>query len=276
MTQITGLHHITLVTADARRNAAFYTGSLGMRLVKKTVNFDDPSAYHLYYADAAATAGTAVTFFEWKHAVRGSPGVGGTQHMTLAYNDAGSNSDTPRFVTDPDGTRIALHGSPHSAAYAQIASVTVLASDLARAEAFYAGVLGMHTHKPSEGEWGWSATPETPIVLRYLKANPGAARARMGAGQAHHFALSVPDDATQQVFLDRLRSAGLRVSDVLDRNYFHSIYTSDPDGHIVEIATVNPGFAVDEAPDKLGQKLMLPAWFEAHRAQIEANLTPLT
>ncbi len=271
MTAITGLHHITLVTRSAQPNRDFYTKTLGLRLVKKTVNFDDPSAYHLYYGDTNASPGTAITFFEWKHATPGSPGIGGTQHLSLCFGSGGAST---RLI-DPDGVQIETLGEPNAQDYAGMARITAISSDLARTEAFYSGVLGLHTHKISPTEWAWSATATSPTVLHYLHAPRGTPRVRMGAGQTHHFALAVPDDATQLAFIKRIRAAGLRVTDVLDRSYFHSIYTNDPDGHIVEIATVPPGFTIDEPLEHLGEKLMLPAWLEPHRGEIEATLTPL-
>ncbi|MCX6018827.1 MAG: VOC family protein, partial [Chloroflexi bacterium] len=128
----------------------------------------------------------------------------------------------------------------------------------------------------SLNERTWSATPNDAPIVRAISKDPRQTpRARMGAGQTHHFAFAVSDDATQQSFLNRLTHAGLRVSPVMDRSYFDSIYTSDPDGHIVESATVPPGFAIDEPIDSLGQALKLPAWLEAHRSEIEGVLTPL-
>lgn len=269
---ISGLHHVTLGTADARRNFDYYTATLGMRLAKKTVNFDDPSSYHLYYTDAAATPGSAVTFFEWRGARRGAPGLGGTARITLSFGDA---SGPIEIVHDPDGTEYALRGD-RSAGYAALAELLIWSSDLDRAHAFYGDLLGLHRTESSVSECAWSATPHSAPIVRAVQKDPTRTpNARMGAGQTHHFAFAVADDTAQLQFRQRIAAAGLRVSPVMDRSYFHSIYTADPDGHIIELATVPPGFTIDEPLDSLGRQLKLPPWLESHRGRIEPTLTPL-
>lgn len=269
---ISGLHHVTLGTADARRNLAFHTGTLGMRLAKKTVNFDDPTSYHLYYTNAVATAGSAVTFFEWAGARRGAPGIGGVSRIALQYGD-GSGGE--RIVHDPDGVEYVLRGDVQ-AGYTRLSEVVVWSSDLDAAQLFYGDLLGLHAADAGPDERTWSAAPAAAPIVRALRRDPRATpRARMGAGQTHHFAFAVADDAAQLAFQRRIAEAGLRVSPVMDRSYFHSIYTADPDGLIIEIATVPPGFTADEPLDSLGRELRLPPWLEPHRAEIAASLTPL-
>lgn len=269
---ISGLHHVTLGTADAQRNFDYYTVALGMRLAKKTVNFDDPSSYHLYYTNATAASGSAITFFEWAGARRGAPGIGGTARITLTFGDGSGPSE---IVHDPDGVEYALRGD-RTTGYVALAEVLVWSSDLDRSHSFYGDVLGLHMTNISPTERAWSASPHsTPIVRAVWKDPARTPRASMGAGQTHHFAFAVADDAAQLRFQQHLSLAGLRVSPVMDRTYFHSIYTSDPDGHIVEIATVPPGFTVDESLASLGSSLQLPSWLEQHRAEIEQLLTPL-
>jgi glyoxalase family protein len=349
---ITGLHHITLVTADARANVAFYRDLLGLRLVKKTVNFDDPSAYHLYYGNADASPGSLITFFEWKHAGRGASGVGGTHHVALRVrdeeallkwkrylNDRGIGTqgirdrryfrslyfrdpegqvielatDAPGFTADgepadalgesfqpvPDAFRstsprgIALADRTHPEPVPHLTDdmqlrtgmhhITATASDLEATHTFFHGHLGLRRVKqtdnfdsPGMPHHYWATGDAQPgTVVTYFEASEGARRARIGAGQTHHFALSIPTEAEQAELRERLVAAGLRVSPVMDRVYFRSIYTNDPDGHIVEVATAGPGFAVDEAADALGERLMLPPWLEAQREQIASRLTPL-
>jgi glyoxalase family protein len=349
---VQGLHHITLVTTDARRNVDFYSETLGLRFVKKTVNFDDPSAYHLYYGDEAGSPGSAVTFFEWKGVPPGKPGIGGTHHFALAIpdydgllkwkrrlTDLGLRVDGPYdrhyftsiYFNDPDGTilEIATVGpgwamdeapdkigteyrqppedmmvanrdeariraetwpEPVPALSSDMAlshgmhHITAIGSDIHRTDAFYRGLLGMRLVKqtsnfddPKSAHWYWGVGDGQPgTLITYFERDPKREpRARMGAGQTHHFALSVPDEATQLDWREKLIRAGYRVSPVMDRTYFKSIYTNDPDGHIVELATAGPGFTVDEDPAHLGESLMLPPWLERDRADIEASLAPI-
>lgn len=350
---IQGLHHITLVASNAQRTVDFYTKVLGLRLVKQTVNFDDPGSYHLYFGDALGRPGSAITFFEWPHAPQGYPGIGGTHHFALLvadYNgllkwkrrltDLGVAVDGPfdrhYFVSiyfrDPDGSiieiatqgpgwtrdepaeslgtvhrdppaemlianrdaeRIAattwekpvplitkdmalLHGMHH---------ITAISSNIERTHEFFSDLLGMRRVKmtsnfddPESAHWYWGVGDGRPgTLITYFGRNPAKERpARMGAGQTHHFALAVPDEETQLAYREKLLAAGLRVSPVMDRVYFKSIYTNDPDGHIVELATLGPGFDADESPEALGQRLQLPPWLENRRAVIEQRLRPLT
>lgn len=354
MSQITGLHHITLVTADAQQNVDFYTRVLGLRLVKKTVNFDDPTAYHLYYGDHAGTPGSAITFFEWKHAESGRPGIGGTHHFALGVadengllkwkrrlSDFGLRVSGPYdrhyfksiYFNDPDGTilEIATLGpgwtmdepaesigttyvAPPTAMMvanrdeARIAAlswpdpvpditpdmalsfgmhhITAISSDIQRTADFFEGVLGMRRVKmtsnfddPDSAHWYWGVGEGKPgTLITYFERDPRDKRyhwVKMGAGQTHHFALAVPDEETQFALRERIVKAGVPVSEQRDRIYFKSIYSRDPDGHIVELATEGPGFAVDESVETMGTRLMLPPWLEAKRDLIDAILSPI-
>lgn len=351
---ILGLHHITLVCTNAQRTVDFYTGVLGLRLVKQTVNFDDPGAYHLYFGDETGRPGTAVTFFEWPRASQGRPGVGGTHHFALAvadYNgllkwkrrltDLGQQVDGPLdrhyfqsiYFRDPDGVIIeiatlgpgfavdeplATLGSAHcyppaemmvnNRDEARIATsswpepvlaitpdmalshgmhhITAIGTDIERTHAFFSGLLGLQRVKmtsnfddPTSAHWYWGVDNGRPgSLITYFERNPldqRYHRVLMGAGQTHHYAFAVADEETQLVYREKLLQAGLRVSPVMDRVYFKSIYSSDPDGHIVEIATAGPGFLYDEVAVDLGTRLQLPPWLEVHRATIETHLTPL-
>jgi glyoxalase family protein len=349
---ILGLHHITLVCAEAQRTVDFYVRILGLRLVKKTVNFDDPGSYHLYFGDERGRPGTAVTFFEWPRAPKGHPGIGGTHHFALAVGDddgllkwkrrlvdCGLKVDGPLdrhyfksiYFNDPDGTilEIATVGpgwaideapdrlgleyrapppemlvnnrdeariraetwpEPVPEITADMAlsrgmhHITAIGSDIERTHAFFAGLLGMRRVKvtsnfddPNSAHWYWGIGDGRPgTLITYFGRDPlKERRMRMGAGQTHHFALAVPDEASQLEWREKLLRAGLRVSPVMDRVYFKSIYTNDPDGHIVELATAGPGFGVDEPAAELGQNLKLPAWLEPRRAEIEAVLRPI-
>lgn len=347
---IQGLHHITIVCADAQRTIDFYTGVLGLRLVKQTVNFDAPNTYHLYFGDELGRPGSAVTFFEWPGAPKGHFGVGGTHHFALAVadmdgllrwkrrlTDHGYAVDGPLdrhyftsiYTADPDGTivEIATQGPGWTVDEAADAlgmafrappeqmvvrnrdeqrirattwpepvpeidaamalehgmhHITAIGSDIERTHAFFGELLGMRRVKmtsnfddPTSAHWYWGVGDGRPGTLITYFERPNARRAQMGAGQTHHFALAVPDEESQLAWRETLLGAGLRVSPVMDRVYFKSIYTSDPDGHIVELATAGPGFTVDESPEELGTSLKLPPWLEQQRAAIAASLKPL-
>lgn len=349
---ILGLHHITLVTTDARRTLDFYTGLLGLRLVKRTVNFDDPASYHLYFGDDSGRPGTAITFFEWRGAARGEPGIGGTHHFALRVRDregllqwkrrltdhglsAAGPLDRKYFTSlyfrDPDGQVVEIatdgpgwpvdeapdrigtavktppddariggrdeqaiaaeqwpqpvpHITPAMALDQGIHHISAISADIQRTAAFYEDVLGMRRLKmtadfddPNSAHWYWGVGEGAPgTVVTYFERDPKRTRrARPGAGQTHHFALAVTDETEQLEWRERLIRAGYAVSPVRDRQYFKSIYTNDPDGHIVELATVGPGFLVDEDYATLGQSLKLPPQYESQRAAIEAALDPL-
>ncbi len=349
---IVGLHHITLVSGDAGRTADFYTRVLGLRLVKQTVNFDDPGSYHLYFGNADAAPGSLITFFEWKHAPKGSRGIGGTHHFALTVEtydallqwkrrltDLGINVNGPLnrhyfkslYFTDPDGVIIELatkgpgwtvdeaadqlglaqrdpppemtianrdreriqattwpdpvpaitsamaltHGMHH---------ITANGTDIRRLSAFYGDLLGLRLLKrtsnfdnPDSAHWYWGVGDGSPgTIITYFENDPSRVpRAQMGTGLTHHYAFSVPDEAAQLQMRERLLQAGVGVSEVMDRVYFKSIYTRDPDGHIVEVATAGPGFTVDEPKESLGSRLQLPEWLEPQRAAITAGLKPL-
>lgn len=349
---ILGLHHITLGCSNAQRTIDFYTGVLGLRLVKRTVNFDDPTTYHLYFGDELGRPETAVTFFEWPGVPRGAPGVGGTHHFALQVadyegllkwkrrlTDLGCDVEGPLdrnyfasiYFRDPDGAilEIATRGpgfaidedpdrlgmafrapppemvvnnrdeariraetwpepmpeiSPEMALGQGMHHITAISSDIERTHAFFGGLLGLPRVKmtsnfddPDSAHWYWGVENGRPgALVTYFERDPAREpRMRIGVGQTHHFALAVPDEGTQLEWRERLLQAGLRVSPVMDRVYFKSIYTNDPDGHIVELATVGPGFATDEDPETFGQTLKLPPWLEPHRSEIEVVLRPL-
>lgn len=349
---IQGLHHITLVCANAQRTVDFYTQVLGQRFVKKTVNFDDPGSYHLYFGDEVGRPGTAITFFEWPGAPRGYPGIGGTHHFALAvadYNgllkwkrrltDLGIAVEGPLdrhyfksiYFRDPDGVileiatagpgwtidepagrlgleyrepprdmiinnrdeaRIAAETWPEPVPEitAEMAlsqgmhHISAIGSDINRTDAFFSELLGMRRVKmtsnfddPNSAHWYWGVGEGRPgTLITYFERRPETTRrVKMGAGQTHHFALAVPDEESQLAWREKLLQSGFRVSPVMDRVYFKSIYTNDPDGHIVELATVGPGFTVDEGPVELGQSLKLPPWLEGQRADIERLLRPI-
>ena len=288
--QTQGLHHVTAICGEPQRNVDFYAGLLGLRLVKLTVNFDDPGTYHLYYGDAAGTPGTILTFFPWAGAPRGRHGVG--QTTAIAYGVAerhlafwkerlpGSEAIATRFgqpgiaFTDPDGLALEIIGEPSEAespAIARFHSVTL-------SEAGHDGTARLLT-----GSMGLTAAGEEGNRFRYRAAHtnidilcqPDARRGSMGTGTVHHVAWRAETDAAQREWRTALSNDGYDVTPVLDRQYFHSIYYSEPGGVLFEIATDPPGFAIDEPAGQLGRALKLPAWLEPQRARIESILPKL-
>jgi glyoxalase family protein len=284
--RLDGIHHVTCITGDAPRNVDYYTGMLGLRLVKKSVNQDDPTVYHLFYADEQGTPGSDITFFEYPGAAPGRAGdgmihtvvwrVGSEAALDFWRDRAGS---VP--FTDPDGLRhdlvvadvpdkplIAEHPEiPHELALQGLDGVRAYASDHERNAAFLEG-LGFERDGAS-----WETRGETRGGwIRYEPApgEPGLP----GAGTVHHVAWASPMD-DHAAWRERVVQAGGRPTPIIDRFWFRSIYFREPSGVLFEIATLGPGFAADEDPAHLGEALILPPDFEHLRAQLEPVLTPL-
>ncbi|HVV56772.1 MAG TPA: VOC family protein [Gaiellaceae bacterium] len=240
--QLAGLHHVTCVCSDAQQTLDFYRDTLGFSLVKKTVNFDDPHSYHLYFGDEVGRPGTLLTFFEWPRADRGRIGRGTLESIGL---------ETPRVAEesegqDPDGLRLRLYPADRPALRDVVA---IGNADL------YAGLFA------------------TDAPLRF--GEPVEEPALIGAGTTHHIAWRARDDVEQAAWSERLVELGLRPTPVQDRTYFRSVYFRMPDGILVEIATDGPGFLVDEPAESLGQGLSLPPWLENDRETLERALTPI-
>jgi glyoxalase family protein len=307
--QLQGIHHVTAISGDAQKNLNFYSGVLGLRLVKKTVNFDDPGSYHLYYGDRAGTPGTVITFFAWPGAGRGKTGVG--EPVTLAFRvPAGSleywqqrllaagyapQTGSVRWgarilkVSDPDGLNVELVESTQQAnpaletkhwpnagiseAYAVqgIESVSLSHTDLGGSRELFTSGFGFQHTDGNDERMRYAVGPSFVDVIKAREDRQG----RMGAGTIHHLAFRVPDDDAQKQWQQQLARLGLNVSPVMDRNYFHSIYFREPDGVLFEIATDLPGFDIDEPAETLGQTLKLPAWYEPQRPLLEARLPKL-
>lgn len=308
--QINGLHHVTAISGPARRNLDFYNRVLGLRLVKKTVNFDDPGTYHLYFGDADAAPGSILTFFPWEHAAPGRLGVGETQETVFRVPEGSIGFWTHRFVAlgvpheapakrfgetvlsfrDPDGMRLALVGLPgveKEPAWSEggiapenairgFHSVSLLLADAAPTGAILSDVFGF-TEAAREGTLIRYEAKGTAIGgVIDLRVAGGFLPARQGAGSVHHIAFRAGDDAAQEEMVRRLaENHRIQTTEQRDRNYFRSVYFREP-GHVLfEIATDVPGFAVDEPAAELGRALKLPAGLEAHRKQIEAVLPEL-
>lgn len=307
-TPITGIHHVTAIASDPQVNLDFYTGLLGLRLVKRTVNFDDPSAYHLYYGDETGSAGSIVTFFYWP-GLAGRGRIGAGQNTALSFSAAPGALDfwQKRLRTHQVDVQRLRRFDEETLQFADPdhipIEITAVAADprqgWAGAEIPAEHALrGMHTaeltlnsggrtHDLLVQEMGYRLVREEGSRTRFevgpggsghfvdLVVDPEARGGTGGAGTIHHIAWSVPDDSAQLSMLRRLRSAGHATSDVRDRDYFHSIYYREPGGVLFEIATENPGFTVDEALDELGGGLKLPKQFAHARSSIEQTLPPL-
>lgn len=248
-----GLHHVTALAGDPQRNIDFYTRFLGMKLVKRTVNFDEPAAYHFYYSNGDAL----LTFFPWNTARRGQAGSGQIAAVALGAGET---------MVDPDG--IPLEFEPSRDSHGAATRVTLCESDAAPTAAFLRDVLGLELAAEENNLHRFTCGID---VLH----SPGTLRGKMGPGIIHHLAFRVADEETQLEWREKLVRAGVRVSPVKDRLYFHSIYFREPGGVLMEIATAGPGFTIDEAPDQLGRRLCLPPWLEPVRDSIERRLPPV-
>jgi glyoxalase family protein len=297
---IPGIHHVTAITANAQKNIDFYCGVLGLRLVKLTVNFDDPSSYHIYYGDELGRPGTIMTFFVWPGAVRGRVGPPQVTSIAFAIPPEALNywftrladykaEAVERFGSaaihflDPDGIRLEivsvshLRGQPWAGgpvpteqAIRGLHSVAISEEGYESTAQVLADVMGFHSAGNEGNRFRYRAgTGDDGAHIVDLLCVPDAPRGAMGAGNVHHIAFRTPDDPQHDAWRKKIVQAGLNVSPVMDRTYFHSIYYREPGGVLFEIATDNPGFAVDETPDELGTKLMLPAQYEPVRAEID-------
>jgi glyoxalase family protein len=293
-----GIHHVTCITGDAPRNVDFYTRVLGLRLVKKSVNQDDPTIYHLFYADEEGSPGSDITFFEYPGAQRGRAGAGMVHTITwrvaseqaldfwearLADGAVGSQRGDGRLrFEDPEGLRLELEVAtgdpplvaehpeiPADLALQGFAGVRAFALDPEASLPLLEGPLGF----VARGEATWEARGPNRGGL-YGYDSPPAERGIAGAGTVHHVAWSSPGSEHEE-WLRVVTEAGLRPSGIIDRFWFRSIYFREPSGVLFEIATLDPGFAVDEDPARLGETLTLPPAFEHLRERLEGVLTPL-
>jgi glyoxalase family protein len=309
-----GLHHVTAITGDAGGNVAFYTTVLGMRLVKKTVNQDDVSAYHLFYADTKGSPGTDLTFFDWPQTPPNQPGVPSIGPTALRVGSDGAlewwasrfdelevqhaepTHDGDRAsmsFTDPEGQRLELvvdGGAPGGLAWPAspvppefqvrgLFGVTLVSAQPQATTDFLAEVLGFRGSQRQTAEGGqvysFEAGEGGPGTEVRLALPSRAIPARQGRGGVHHVAFRVPDDEVQVEWRERVVSAGLRPTPVIDRFYFKSVYFHEPGGNLFEIATDGPGFTADEPLEHLGDHLALPPFLEPQRKLIEAGLRPL-
>lgn len=296
MPQTTGIHHVTAVSGSAQDNVDFYTGRLGMRLVKRTVNFDDPGTWHLYYGDETGSPGTLITFFPWQGIRQGREGtgeVGATAYAaplsTLRQWADSLGSEPPaeeRFgepvlpFRDSDGSRLELVGvEGGSDDPGRISGFHGVTLSIARPEPtarLLTDILGYETIGEEEGRLRLSAPGTAPGRVVDLVAAGDGSPARLGAGSVHHVAFRARDDEQQTAFREELLAAGVDVTPVKDRQYFRSIYFREPGGVLFEIATDPPGMLVDEPLETLGTELRLPPWYESSRGRIESALPPIS
>ena len=306
---IRGIHHVTAIASDAATNLDFYTRALGLRFVKRTVNFDDPGTYHLYYGDDAGRPGTVLTFFPWAHAKRGAAGAGQARATAFAVpadsigwwrerlSGLGVITDDParRFddevltVLDPDGMRLELVGVaerpdaiwadgpiPVEHAIGGFAGVTLAVGRPEGTVRVLTELMGFERldERGDRVRLASRAAGEPGRVVDVVADSSGFGR--LGAGSVHHVAFRVEDDEVQEAWRERLTTAGIGVTPVQDRTYFRSIYFREPSGVLFEIATDGPGFTLDEPLAKLGADLKLPPWLEPQRERIESRLEPLS
>lgn len=303
-----GIHHITAIAGDARTNVAFYTGMLGLRLVKKTVNFDDPGTYHFYYGDEAGRPGTILTFFPWTGVPKGRTGAGEVTRIDFrapvaAYDfwaarlaalreaaSPGSNPFGEHVIDfrDPDGMALRLvfadaqpappwttHDISAAHAITGFHAAAMTVSNIAATEAVVTEIAGFKRRAEQAGVIRLSAGHGAGAIVDLIPGG-NAARGQQGAGTVHHIAFRADSDATQERMAQTLNQRfRIGATEQRDRNYFRSVYFREPSGILFEIATDDPGFAIDEPLDQLGQALKLPAQYEQHRAAIESVLPRL-
>ncbi|PYK31399.1 MAG: ring-cleaving dioxygenase [Verrucomicrobia bacterium] len=306
--KLRGIHHITAIASDPQANVDFYIGVLGLRFAKRTVNFDDPSTYHLYYGDKTGRPGTAITFFAWPGARRGTRGVGQVVATSFAIpkdsldfwkarldeHHAFSESIPARFgadairVVDPDGLLVELIESaelddvdlkyesevPKKFAIHGFHAPTLEARKIESTERVLK-TLGFELVEENDSRRRFSVNSKLASGQLDLIERADGAFGVNSAGTVHHIAFRCADDAEQLHWREQIIGLGLHVTPVIDRFYFHSIYFREPGGILFEIATDGPGFTVDEPASHLGDTLRLPPQYEQHRAEIEHALPPI-
>lgn len=304
---ILGIHHVTAIAGDPQRNLDFYTELLGLRLVKLTVNFDDPGTYHLYYGDDIGHPGTIMTFFLWPGAGRGRRGTGQVTVTSFSVPKGSLGYWMERFKSqgvvfdesirrfdedvlkffDPDGMALELVACsdkrspwknspiPYDYAIRGFYGITITVEGYERTALLLTEVMGFRYVCESVGCFRYEMGEGGAGTIIDIQCLPYGAMGRVAVGTVHHVAWRVADEDTQRALRQDIVRFGLNVTPVIDRKYFHSIYFREPGRVLFEIATDPPGFAVDEPPEELGTKLQLPSWLEPSRDKIEQALPPL-
>lgn len=307
--RILGLHHITAIAGKAKPNLDFYTRVLGLRLLKKTVNFDDPGTYHLYYGDEKGSAGTIITFFPYEGSPRGRAGSGMATTIGYAVPEGSFDFWIRRFQAhgvsygvpaerfgerylpfqDPDGLQLELvipkggdARKPWETEEVKAAvatrgfhSVTLTLRNIKATAAVLTDIFGYQLQDQQENHYRYRTDAVEHAAVIDLLLQPDASQGNGSAGTIHHIAFRVKNEEVLMQFREKVARKGLSITDKIDRNYFYSLYFREPGGVLFEIATDNPGFGIDEPFDQLGSSLLLPPQYEPHRAKIEAVLPKL-
>ncbi|MFY4774993.1 ring-cleaving dioxygenase [Metabacillus sp. RGM 3146] len=301
-----GIHHITAIVGDPQENINFYAGVLGLRLVKQTVNFDDPGTYHLYFGNESGGPGTIMTFFPWEHAYQGRIGAGQVGSIPFAVPEGAFSFWKERLTAkeipftievrfgeesilfdDPHGlhlekierahgenSALEMDGITTKTAIKGFAGAVLLSAVPHRTAHLLENVMGLENLGQDGDYLRFKAASDIGNIID-IKLTP-VGRSMMGTGTVHHIAWRALDDADMDSWKGHIDSTGFQSTAVLDRNYFKSIYFREEGGILFEIATDPPGFTADEPIDALGEKLMLPEWLEEKRTEIENVLKPIT
>ena len=307
--KVLGLHHITAIAGDAQRNYDFYTKTLGLRLVKKTVNFDDPQTYHFYFGDETGAPGTILTFFPWSGVRQGKNGAGMATEIGYSVPEGSLEFWKARFeqlevrhdiigerfgerqlpFQDPDGLWLNLIETKHKDERKGWAAAEITAA--AAIKGFHTVTLTLNSVKATAeiltDVFGYQFIEQDGNLYRYrtdavenaamvdLLESPGAQRGVNAGGTNHHIAFRVENEETQMAFREKILERDLFITEKIDRDYFFSLYFREPGGVLFEIATDNPGFAIDETVETLGSRLKLPKQYEGMREEIEKALPEL-
>ncbi len=306
---ILGIHHITAIAGNAKRNFDFYTKVLGLHFVKKTVNFDDPYTYHFYFGDETGSAGTILTFFPWEGIAPGRRGIHMAteigysvpegsfdfwlkrfeQHNVVYNKPAEKFGETYLTFLDPDGLKLELIASKTPDARkpwetdevkAQVATrgfhnITLTLASIKDTADVLTDIFGYRLVEQQVNRYRFATSAIENAAIVDLVEAPGERPGQVAGGTVHHVAFRVKDDAIQMKFRDLIAGKGLNITPQIDRNYFHSLYFREPGGVLFEIATDNPGFTVDEPLEELGTHLKLPSQYEPRRSDIEKHLPKL-
>lgn len=312
MTHVSGLHHITAISGPPQETVDFYIGTLGLRLVKRSINQDVPDTYHLFFADGAGHPGTDITFFPWPSMGPGRAGAGVWGEVAFSIPEGSADWWQERLaaagvavtgIEDRFGERVVVATDPHGMAVALVethqyegfafapwsdstvpadrqiqalSSVRLVVREMAPTAAFLAEAFGFAPTATQEG-WTRFTVGEGVGGQRIDIIEDSDARlGKWGVGAVHHVAFRVPDDPEEAAVRSQVIAAGGAPSQVIDRFWFRSVYVREPSGALCEVATDVPGFSVDEDPNHLGETLVLPPWYEQQREAIEAVLPPIT
>ena len=309
-----GIHHVTCIASDPQQNMDFWVETLGLRLVKRSINQDDPTTYHFFFADSEGTPGTSMTFFPWEDLQQGQVGTGQVSRTAFRVPDGSLDFWEARFdeygvdyedrvkrfgetvlpFYDPDGLPVELvevelpdddptvpwtEFVPEDAAIRGFHSVTLWLADPHRTEELLRTMgfeeVGIEKSAADTGEER-TRFAATGAVGKYVDVMPTIEGARQGHGTVHHVAFQTPSDDDQEAMRQAVRTHGVRATNQIDRHWFRSVYFREPNGVLFELATSGPGYSSDEPLDELGERLVLPGEFENQRGQIEAGLTDVT